>query len=239
VNIPILMYHQIEEPPPRGTTMRALIVAPKSFARQMALLRMLGYKGLSMGQLLPYLRGEKRGKVVGITFDDGYQNNLIHALPVLLKQGFSATCYGVSAAIGGTNSWDVPSGIISKPLMTAPEWQSWHASGMEIGSHTRNHVDLRACTDAQALDEIRSSRTELEQQLGCEVQHFCYPYGWFGPQHIQMAKEAGYLTATTTARGRAVPGDDLYSLKRIKVARATTLPMFAAKILSRYEDKRG
>jgi hypothetical protein len=52
-----------------------------------------------------------------------------------------------------------------------------------------------------------------------------------------MAHDAGYTSATTTARGRVVPGDDMFTLKRIKVARATTLLVFAAKILSAYEDR--
>jgi peptidoglycan/xylan/chitin deacetylase (PgdA/CDA1 family) len=100
------MYHQIDEPPPRGTMLRGLIVAPSSFAWQMKMLRLMGYTGLSMRELEPYLAGEKRGRVVGITFDDGYQNNLKHALPILKANGFTGTCYGVSRMVGGTNSWD-------------------------------------------------------------------------------------------------------------------------------------
>ena len=80
---PILMYHQIDASPARGTPLRGLTVTPGSFARQMGLLRLLGYRGVSMTGLEPYLRGETTGKVVGITFDDGYRNNLEHALPVL------------------------------------------------------------------------------------------------------------------------------------------------------------
>jgi peptidoglycan/xylan/chitin deacetylase (PgdA/CDA1 family) len=55
------------------------------------LLKKLGYKGLNMTELQPYLTGKKQGKVVGITFDDGYKNNLIHALPILKKFGHLAS----------------------------------------------------------------------------------------------------------------------------------------------------
>jgi len=41
----------------------------------MWLLKVFGFKGLSMGELQPYLEGKKTGKVVGITFDDGFKNN--------------------------------------------------------------------------------------------------------------------------------------------------------------------
>ena len=53
-----------------------------------------------------YLLGERAGKVFGLTFDDGYLNNLTHALPVLRRHDFSSTCYAVSQQLGKTNEWD-------------------------------------------------------------------------------------------------------------------------------------
>jgi peptidoglycan/xylan/chitin deacetylase (PgdA/CDA1 family) len=204
----------------------------------MALLKVLGYRGLSMHDLEPYLLGKKKGRVVGLTFDDGYQNNLHNALPTLLKNDFTATCYAVSQAIGGSNTWDAHLGIAQKPLMTTDDWRKWIDSGMEIGSHTRHHANLNELTEKQAVEEIASSKIELEAIFDCEVRHFCYPYGWYGPQHCETVKRAGYITATTTQRGRVQNNDDMFTLKRIMVARATHLGLFGAKILSSYEDKR-
>jgi peptidoglycan/xylan/chitin deacetylase (PgdA/CDA1 family) len=237
VTIPILMYHQIDAPPPRGTSLRGLIVAPSSFAWQMRMLRLMGYKGLSMTELEPYLKGEKQGKVVGITFDDGYQNNLHHALPLLRKHGFTATCYGVSSMIGGTNSWDHGK-VAEKTLMTLDDWHAWRNGGMDIGSHTRTHAKLTELPAQEALAQIIGSKHELEQALGCAVRHFCYPYGWYNPEHQQMAREAGYITASTTHRGRVHAGDDPYALRRIMVARATNPLQFFMKIATAYEDRR-
>ena len=89
--LPILTYHNVDVPR-RGAPLQGLYVLPRRFRMQMRMLKWMGYRGLSMSGLLPYLRGEKRGKVVGITFDDGYLDNLVHALPVLLEYGFQATC---------------------------------------------------------------------------------------------------------------------------------------------------
>lgn len=237
MNIPILMYHQIDAPPPKGTPLRGLIVAPSSFAWQMRMLKVLGYRGLSMRDLEPYLSGQKTGKVVGITFDDGYQNNVTHALPTLKKHNFTATCYGVSSMIGGTNAWD--HGLVAeKPLMNKADWLTWRDAGMDIGSHTCVHAKLTELADNQAREQITKSKQELEQALGTEVRHFCYPYGWYRQEHQQMAQEAGYVTATTTHRGRVKAGDDPYTLKRIMVARATNPLQFFMKIATRYEDKR-
>ena len=239
MSIPILTYHQIDTPPPRGTPLRGLIVSPASFARQMFVLKCLGYRGLSMRQLEPYLKGEQQGRVVGITFDDGYRNNAEHALPVLKKQGFSATCYALSGMLGERNSWDLENGVAQKPLMTIEECRDWLHAGMEIGSHTRSHADLTQLEADAARTEIADSRLELENSLGCEVRHFCYPYGRFTPEHGNMAKQAGYHTATTMRRGRTHADDDPYALRRIMVARASSLPQFALKIMTSYEDRRG
>jgi len=236
--IPILVYHQISQAPPRGAPFRGLYVAPQSFARQMAWLRLLGYQGLSMGALLPYLRGEKSGKVVGITFDDGYQNNLSHALPVLVRHGFSSTCYVVSNLLGKTNVWDRDIGIVQVPLMNAEALRQWVAGGQEVGSHTQNHARLLQCDAATALAEMTQDRAALEGLLGVPVRHFCYPYGEYAPEHVAMAQQAGFLTATTTRRGRSAVQGDLLELPRVPVLRSTSLPVFWLKVATGYEDRK-
>lgn len=238
MNIPILMYHQVDATEPKGTKLRGLTVSPASFGRQMALIRLYGYRGLSMRDLEPYLSGEKTGKVVGITFDDGYRNNLVNALPALQKNGFTATCYGVSRQIDGTNAWDQHLGIRQKPLMSRDDWLTWQRGGMEIGSHGCTHADLTKLSEAQAMEEIEMSKQELEAAFGSPVRHFCYPYGQYSEAHLAMVKQAGYITATTTHRGRVHLGHQPLELNRIMVARACNWLQFSLKILTAYEDKR-
>lgn len=240
--IPILMYHQVDKEPPKGSPMRGLVVSPQTFTRQMAAMKALGFSGKSMGDLMPYLAGEKRGKVFGITFDDGYENNLRCALPVLKRYGFTSTCYVVANQVGKTNGWDKERGVKQVPLMTAEELQAWVDAGQEVGSHTLNHANLGILSEAEQAIEIGQSKVQLEalirQKAG--VQHFCYPYGGLNKTAVQSVKTAGYLTATTTVRGRAVAGlsDDLL-LPRVLVSRTTTWMQLLLKCLSRYEDKRG
>lgn len=236
--IPILVYHQIAEAPPKGAPFRSLYVSPGAFARQMATLRLLGYTGLSMGDLTPYLRGEREGKVVGITFDDGYRNNLTHALPALQRHGFSSTCYAVSGLMGQTNVWDIDNGIAQTALMTADEARQWVAGGQEIGSHTTHHIDLLATSDDVAQAEIANDRQVLEDAVKGEVRHFCYPYGRYDTRHVAMARAAGFATATTTQRSRCLAQMDLLELPRVPVLRSTTLAVFWLKLASRYEDRR-
>jgi peptidoglycan/xylan/chitin deacetylase (PgdA/CDA1 family) len=242
-SISILMYHQIDLEPPKNSPMRGLVVSPATFAWQMAAMRALGYRGMSMADLEPYLRGEKTGKVFGITFDDGYENNLRCALPVLQMHGFTSTCYVVADMIGQSNSWDAPGGVRQVPLMDVSQLQAWVDGGQEVGSHTLHHPFLPKLSEAEQCDEITRSRTKLEglvrQQNG--VRHFCYPYGQFDPISLKYARLAGYSTATTTVRGRVLTGNgvDMLQLPRVLVSRTTTWMQLWVKCFTRYEDRRG
>lgn len=236
--VPILVYHQIAPAPAKGSAFRSLCVAPGAFARQMALLKLLGYSGLSMTQLQPYLTGQCAGKVVGITFDDGYLNNLTHALPVLKKHGFSSTCYAVSGLLGQTNLWDAPLGVAQTLLMNASELVAWQAGGQEVASHTKDHVDLQTTSDVDSAWQISASKSELEAVLGRSAQHFCYPYGSYQSKHVDMVAAQGFVTATTTRRGRCDPASlDLLQLPRVPVVRSTTLLVFWLKVATGYEDR--
>lgn len=236
--IPVLVYHQIDIAPPKGRPFRSLVVSPSAFARQMRLLKWLGYTGLSMTGLQAYLSGNKVGKVVGITFDDGYLNNLTHALPVLMRHGFSSTCYAVSSLLGQTNVWDAGVGIAQTPLMSDVQLRQWIAGGQEVGSHTQSHINLLNADDAACQTEIAQGQAALEAVLNRPVTHFCYPYGRYAPRHVDMVNAQGFVTATTTQRSRCHAGMSLLELPRVPVLRSTSLPMFWLKLASRYEDKR-
>lgn len=232
------MYHQIDQAAPRGTQYRSLTVHPQSFKRQMRWMHRLGYQGLSMRDLMPYLSGERQGKVFGITFDDGFRNVFRHALPVLKEAGFTATNYFVANQLDGSNVWDADKNMPQTPLMSLSEMRQWAQAGQEVGSHTLNHVHLPALSAEQAFLEITRSRLELGERLQHEVTAFCYPFGEYSPEHCQMARQAGYLNATTTERGLVRRSDDLFELPRVGIWRSTFLLKFFQKCLTRHEDRK-
>ncbi len=236
--IAILMYHQIDTPPMRGTPFRGLTVAPQTFARHMGWLKMLGWQGLAMRDLMPYLSGERQGKVFGLTFDDGFANVHRHALPVLNRLGFTATNYFVAAQAGQSNHWDSAKGVPAAPLMTESQMADWVAGGHEVGSHTLDHTDLVHLEAHEARHQIHQSRERLEALCGSRVTAFCYPYGHYRAEHAAMVREAGYLSATTTDRGRIHAGTDWLELPRVAVTRTTHFPAMLQKLLTRYEDRR-
>lgn len=235
---PILMYHNIARAPRKLPVYRSLYVSPGAFARQLRLLRHLGYAGVSMTVALPYLRGERSGRIVVITLDDGYRDNFDAALPLLQRHGFTATVYAVSGALGRFNCWDAERLGIRKPLMSAAQLREWAAAGMEVGAHSRNHPHLTRCDDDALHDEILGAKHELEDVLGTAVTQFCYPYGDVDDRVAAATREAGFAAATTTGRGRARPGADLWRLPRVQIARHHLLPQFAMRTLTTYEDRR-
>ena len=237
-SIPILTYHHTEQAPPKGFPMRSLWVTPSSFSTQMHWLSRLGYRGLAMSELMPYLRGEKKGKVVGITLDDGYQSNVSHALPILKQHGFSATCYVVSGRLGQHNDWDAALGMAKAALMSGEEMRAWVDAGMEVGSHTCSHADLSRLSLAEARHELLQSKSDLENLLQKPVTQFCYPYGHFSPEHEALVSQAGYEAATTTHRGRACATDRMTALPRVPVVRSTYAVQFLLKVLTHYEDSK-
>ena len=236
--IPILVYHQIGAARPKGTPFRSLSVSVTDFERQMGFLSLLGYQGLSMTALLPYLRGERLGKVFGITFDDGYLNNLSNALPVLSRYGYSSTCYAVSQMLGKANEWDQKVGIPQAPLMSKDHLRQWVAGGQEVGAHTRHHVHLTQMEASAARQEIILGKVELEDCIGAAVKHFCYPYGDYAPEHADMVQETGYDTATTTQRSRCHAQEDMMRLPRVPVPRTVTRLALWLKMATAYEDRR-
>jgi peptidoglycan/xylan/chitin deacetylase (PgdA/CDA1 family) len=232
------MYHNVA-PAPAGVRLPSLYVDPRAFARQMALLARLGFRGISMSQALPYLRGERAGRVAVLTLDDGYADNVENALPVLLRHGFRATCYVASGEIGGYNSWDAADLGVRKPIMTGSQLRAWHDAGMEVGAHTRTHPFLSTLGEREIREEVLGSRADLEDRLGVQVTQFCYPYGDHDERVVGVVRAAGFAAATTLRRGRARPGDEPLRLPRVLVRGEDRLHRVLLKLLTPYEDRRG
>lgn len=223
MSIPIFLYHQIAVPPPRPMPYRSMFVRPAAFARQMAYLKLLGYQGLSLRDAMPYIKGHKRGKVVVITFDDGFANILHSAAPILNAYKFTATSFIVSNQIAGRNEWDLPLGIVETPCMDLRQINTWMTMGHEVGSHTLDHVRLSQMTNREAERQIVQSKQDLEAQLGVEIKSFAYPYGDESLLLRRIVRDAGYSWAVTVERGRVDENTDPFGLTRATIRRSDTL----------------
>ena len=88
--MPILMYHVIAAPP-AGAPFPGLYVAPGEFAAQVRALKQAGWHAVTLDQIRAYWsRGAPlgAGKPIVLSFDNGYQSQYTHALPVLQRLGW-------------------------------------------------------------------------------------------------------------------------------------------------------
>jgi peptidoglycan/xylan/chitin deacetylase (PgdA/CDA1 family) len=110
------------------------------------------------------------------------------------------------ASLGDHDPW---SGII-----TWDEARQAAERGMEIGSHTMDHVRL-GLTDAQTVRaQLEGSRAAIELHTHRKCRSLAYPNGSFTAAVANAAKDAGYECAVSTQRGLNRRGDDLFTLKR-------------------------
>ena len=92
----ILGYHRVGEPSDDGGPDA---VRPERFRDHLRWLR-ARYDVMTVGEGLAALRrGGARRPMVSLTFDDGYRDNVVHALPILLAEGCRATLYPTLEAI--------------------------------------------------------------------------------------------------------------------------------------------
>jgi Polysaccharide deacetylase len=72
------------------------------------------------------------------------------------------------------------------------------AQHFEVGSHTRSHRLLTTLQGAEAWREIVDGKQQLQDQLGEEVDGFCYPGGRYHYLHKLQVRSAGFRYARTT-----------------------------------------
>jgi peptidoglycan/xylan/chitin deacetylase (PgdA/CDA1 family) len=235
----VLMYHNIGTPP-KGTGMRGLYVTPRMFCFQMWYLRFAGFRVVSLGEILDFARGNKPvGKMVAITFDDGYQDFYDNAWPVLKKYGYPSAVFLVSGLIGGENIWDSDTLRVRKRLMDNNLIHELRENRVTFGSHTKSHPFLTRLSVEELADEISGSKSDLEAKLSVPVEFFCYPYGDRNGNVEETVKAAGYHAAFTTDRGFVHRGDNLFTLKRARVSLNTHPLSFIWKLHSDHETRKG
>ena len=229
--VSILMYHQVGDfPPMRGH--RSTYCHYRRFAAQMAFLRRFGFNVLSLDQALAGLWGDRPlpPRAVVLTFDDGYENFYQYAFPVLQRHGFPATVYVLSALLGRRADWFAGDGRPTPQLMSAQRIRELDRAGVGFGSHGRTHVRLAEVGPERLRQEVRRSKEELQQVLGKEVAHFCYPYGSLNPAVREAVQEAGYGSAASCRRALATPASDPLLLPRKAISYGDNLIGYAWKL---------
>ena len=201
--VPILAYHQVDNLP------EVYSIDPDEFEQQMQYLSSHGYTAVSLADMLAAAQGGSPlpDKPVIISFDDGYADNYLTALPIMKKYGLRGTVFVIAGQVGQNG------------YLTWEQIRAMQVSGTEIGSHTFSHVALSELAQPQMLDELMRSKQTLETNLGRPVEFLAYPFGQYNPDTITAAKQAGYRGACTGLPGLGTGSGDVYQLKRVNIPR--------------------
>ena len=97
--VPVLTYHSVSDDPPEP--IRRWSVTPARLRTHLTALRHAGFTGLTVTELLACYRGTRTlpERPVVLTFDDGYEDFLLEALPALTDAGFPSTLYASSGLL--------------------------------------------------------------------------------------------------------------------------------------------
>lgn len=206
---PILEYHmvQAEEPKDAGE----YNVPPEDFIQQLEYLKENGYTTISIRDFLRAKKGlqELPEKPVILTFDDGYETNYTELLPILEKYNAKATIFMVTNSIGKKNymSWEQLKDIQKR--------------GVEIGSHTANHLPLTSMDLDKAREEVQLSKLLMEWNGMSTIYTLSYPNGKFDDDMLEMLKQEEYLAAVTGDAGLNTYETNPYLLQRINIPHPT------------------
>jgi peptidoglycan/xylan/chitin deacetylase (PgdA/CDA1 family) len=231
-SVRILMYHRVA----RLAGYDQLTVTPERFEDQIATLKS-GWQVVNLAEAIATLEsGGPRAPTAVVTFDDGYLDNLVNALPVLRRHQVPATIFVTARFSDGSRrhpryenepgrlhlDWDEIATLAREP-------------GISIGSHTLTHPYLTRLDDRAAEREVAGSRDEIAEHIGKDVEFFCYPSGDVTARERALAAAAGYRAAVSVCPGGNRDARDRFALRRTEVTERDGARELRLKLMGAYD----
>ncbi|QEG41082.1 polysaccharide deacetylase family protein [Roseimaritima ulvae] len=210
-----LFYHRVADTHPNDWT-----ISCDRFAQHIDYMRSQ-FEMIGLDELQRRVRQKDSHRpAIAITFDDGYAENSRFALPLLMQHKIPCTYFVSTQHVltGRPFGHDQAAGV-PLPVNTVEELRAAAEGGVEIGLHTRTHVDLAGVDDADVLQrEITDAVPELADLIGRRIRYFAFPYGL--PQQItqagvQAVYDAGLEGFCSAFGAYNLPGRDAYHIRRI------------------------
>lgn len=215
----ILLYHRVE-----NIRRYPLVIPVETFRRQMEYLKK-HQSCVSLDEAIDGMRPSGKNEANDcfvITFDDGYRDNYTQAFPILRSLDLPATIYLVTDFIGKETEFPWVRKLGS-PTYQILDWEQVYEmaeAGIQFGIHTASHPSLANLSREEQRAEILKSKVTLEEKLGREAVHFCYPYGSradFNEDTLSVLKELQFHSATTAVAGCNPPDSHPYLLRRTAI----------------------
>jgi peptidoglycan/xylan/chitin deacetylase (PgdA/CDA1 family) len=231
--LPILYYHSISGPE-GASSPDPIWVPPALFRRQMEILKERGFRAVSVREMLG--DGESdigSEKLVGLSFDDGFEDNYREAFPILKDLGFRCTVFLVTGRIRNTSTPPVGLRIRDGRLryfLEEEQIREMAGCGIEFGSHSVTHRNLLTLDERELEEELRISREEIAALTGQPVPGFSYPFGMYSARVRDAVLRAGYSYACTTINGWPWTLRDRFALRRIESLASDSPESFSRKL---------
>ena len=250
-DVAILMYHAFTED---EADTGSLYTPASEFARQLSALRDAGYTSVGYADLIEFVngKGELPEKPLLISIDDGYQNNLDLAAPLLETYGFCANIAVIGVSIGHTTYKDTD--IPITPHFSLEDARPWIKRGvLTVTTHSydmhqiaavdgagcrRGVLQMHGEAEPDYIAALTQDYTRAQEQLaglqGKVLPVFTYPFGAYSELSERVLQELGVQVTVTIANGanRLVKGEPetLRLLHRIHVWRGTKPDMLLSRI---------
>lgn len=247
--IGILTYHRVC-PAESGRHRPTYNVTPRRLRRQLEGLLRRGWQAWPLSQVLQHNRDgvpvPRRTFVV--TFDDGYANNVLHALHILVELQIPATFFLATAYLDGNEAFPFDDWTLAgrkgssrdqwAPL-TRSQCRDAQATGLiELGCHTHTHQVFRDRPDAFRAD-LQESVHVLQREFRVERPALSFPYGIADDDLVDAARRGGVTCGLTTAPQLADCAGDPFHWGRFNVSEADTAASLAVKLDGWFDALRG
>jgi peptidoglycan/xylan/chitin deacetylase (PgdA/CDA1 family) len=213
--IRVLTYHSVDD---SGSL---ISVTRDELREQLALLRGMHIRGLTAAEFIEQKRNPAnfaKERAVLLTFDDGYENFLREAMPLLKEFEYPATVFVVPRLMGQVAQWYERDALsISKLVsqltqsateaeryfdqmrpLAAEKLMSWEqaaeivAAGFDVSSHSNDHHFLTSLSDEKLEADLAMSRQTIRDRLQVPADVICYPYGDCDDRVARIARQVGY-----------------------------------------------
>ena len=237
-DVVILMYHSFTEDRNEATGTRVHV---SDFEAQLQALSAAGYTSVSYQQLIDFVVNGKDlpGKSVVISIDDGYQDNLDLAVPILRQYGFTANIAVIGVSVGHLTYKETDTPIIphfsledALPFVTdgtitiTTHSYDMHQVAKLDGEDCRQGVlQLEGESESEYIDALTRDYLTAQEQLSAVLGEippvYTYPYGYLSDLSEVVLQQLGVQVTVTTTHGanqllRGMP-QSLYRLRRVNV----------------------
>jgi peptidoglycan/xylan/chitin deacetylase (PgdA/CDA1 family) len=236
----ILMYHRVADWP-AGVPTPTSNVTPHRLRVQLEGLLSRGYEAWPLRKVIEFSAASRPipSKIFVVTFDDGYENNLLAAAPILIELGVPATIFLATSFLDSDRPFPFDNwSCAGSPRVPASAWRSlttrqchelMSSGWIELGAHTHTHSAF-----ANSVDRFRPDLAEsvdvLKREFGVRRPAFSFPFGVTNNELINAAKQEGVACALTARSECIRPGADPFGWGRYSADDRDTVATLAAKL---------